>query len=131
MAQMITQENVNSILSTGGFRGEIDLLSIDIDGMDYWIWKAIDVVEPHAVVIEYQSILGPERSWTVPYKPDFNYSAYEVNRGSYPTTRAPRCAPWPSLAVRRATALWAAIEETGMLSLSGWALARRTCPRSR
>jgi hypothetical protein len=76
----VTAENVNSILSDNGFIGEVDLLSIDIDGNDYWIWKAIDMLDPKVVVVEYQDILGPDRSWTIPYKADFNRSVYDVNR---------------------------------------------------
>ena len=36
----------------------IGLLSIDIDGNDYWVWKAITTIDPSIVVIEYNSILG-------------------------------------------------------------------------
>ena len=67
----ITAENINSLIKDNGFEGEIDLLSIDIDGMDYWLWKAIDVISPRVVVVEYQDILGPDRSVTVPYSPNF------------------------------------------------------------
>jgi hypothetical protein len=37
----ITRENVNGLLQSHGFTGEIDLLSIDVDGVDYWVWEAI------------------------------------------------------------------------------------------
>lgn len=75
----VTRGNVNGILRDNGFAGEIDLLSIDVDGMDYWIWDALDVISPRVVVIEFNDILGPDRSVTVPYKDDF--SAYD-----YPTS---------------------------------------------
>jgi hypothetical protein len=67
----ITKENVNSAISEGGIIGEIDLLSIDIDGNDYWVWEAIDVVNPRIVLIEYNASFGPERSLTVKYDPGF------------------------------------------------------------
>jgi hypothetical protein len=67
----ITAENVNQILLKHGFDGEIDLLSLDLDGMDYWIWKAIEVVRPRVVTIEFNSVLGSERSLTVPYSATF------------------------------------------------------------
>lgn len=72
----VTAENVNEI-ALRGLKGlhiegrQIDLFSLDIDGMDYWIWKALTAVEPRVVVVEYHHGLG-ERSITVPYKPDFN-----------------------------------------------------------
>ena len=79
---LVTRENINQILEEHQYQGDVDLLCIDIDGMDYWIWQAIDVIQPRVVVIEYQDILGPELSWTVPYSPDFNVQHYEVNKTS-------------------------------------------------
>ena len=67
----ITAENVDSLIGTHGFRGEIDLLSLDMDGVDYWLWNAIEVVSPRVVIAEVQAIWGSERSVTVPYSPDF------------------------------------------------------------
>lgn len=72
ICQWITADNINSILSENGFTGEIDLLCIDIDGMDYWIWKAIDVISPRVIVVEYQCIWGSDVSVVVPYDPHFN-----------------------------------------------------------
>ena len=66
----VTAENINDTIADAGVRGEIDLLSIDIDGNDYWLWKAIDVVSPRVVVIEYNASFGL-RSITVPYDPQF------------------------------------------------------------
>lgn len=68
----ITRDNVNDLLRSNGYEGEIDLLSLDIDGIDYWIWKALEVVRPRVVVLEYQDIIGPDRALTVPYADDFN-----------------------------------------------------------
>lgn len=67
----ITRENVNSLLRTNGFEGSIDLLSLDIDGVDYWIWDALEAVRPRVVIAEIQCIWGEDRSVTVPYAPDF------------------------------------------------------------
>jgi hypothetical protein len=67
----VTRENINDLLRENGLAGEIGLLSIDIDGNDYWVWEAISVVNPALVVIEYNARFGPERSVTVPYDPAF------------------------------------------------------------
>jgi hypothetical protein len=67
----ITAENVDALIRDNGFGGEIDLLSLDIDGVDYWIWNAIEVASPRVVIAEVQAIWGVERSVTVPYSPDF------------------------------------------------------------
>ena len=63
----ITRDNINSLLENAGYTGDIGLLSIDIDGNDYWVWEAIDVVSPRIVVVEYNSLFGPTRAVTVPY----------------------------------------------------------------
>src|SRR5262245_30025076 len=47
----ITAENINSLIAQGGIKGDIDLLSVDIDRNDYWVWQAIEVVKPRVVVI--------------------------------------------------------------------------------
>jgi len=74
----ITAENINALLAEGGVTGDIDLLSIDIDRNDYWVWKAIEVVKPRVVVIEYNATLRPPLSLVVPYEPmqTWNGSSY-------------------------------------------------------
>jgi hypothetical protein len=73
----ITAENIDSLIESNGFLGEIDLLSLDIDGVDYWIWKAIEAVSPRVVIAEVQAIWGSERSVTVPYSPDFRAGFFQ------------------------------------------------------
>jgi hypothetical protein len=68
----VTAENIDEVLAAEGARGEIDLLSIDIDGNDYWVWRAITAVDPRVVVIEYNASFGPDRSMTVAYDPGFD-----------------------------------------------------------
>ncbi len=67
----VTRENINGLLRENGLTGEIGLLSIDVDGNDYWIWETIDAVNPALVVVEYNARFGPERAVTVPYDPTF------------------------------------------------------------
>jgi hypothetical protein len=71
----ITAENINDLLLGAGFSGEIGLLSIDIDGNDYWVWKAITCVNPQVVAIEYNAVFGPDRALTIPYDPAFTRQA--------------------------------------------------------
>ena len=68
----VTAENVNSLLVENGVRGEIGLLSIDIDGNDYWVWDALTVVEPRVVMIETHTEFGMN-SIVVPYDKDYRY----------------------------------------------------------
>jgi hypothetical protein len=67
----VTRENINSLISKNGIRGEIGLLSVDIDGNDYWVWEAIDVVQPIITIVEYNARFGPDAAVTVPYAADF------------------------------------------------------------
>ncbi len=67
----ITVDNVNRIITQGGFDGDLGLLSIDLDGNDYWILQSIDVVAPKILVIEYNSLFGPTHTVVVPYSADF------------------------------------------------------------
>lgn len=74
-AAFITRENINDLLRAQGIGGEIGLLSIDIDGNDYWIWEAITVVDPIMVIVEYNARFGPTRAVTVPYNAAFERKA--------------------------------------------------------
>jgi len=68
---MVKRTNVNQIIREAGFEGEIDVLSIDIDGNDYWIWDAVECINPRIVVIETHVEFGMN-SIVVPY--DENYA---------------------------------------------------------
>ncbi len=71
----VTAENINQLLSsaTGDWPG-IDILHIDIDSTDYWIWKAL-TVNPGLVIMEYNANFGIDRALTVPYQPSFDRNA--------------------------------------------------------
>ncbi len=73
----VTRENIDELLTEYSFGNKPDLLSIDIDGMDYHVWKAIGSIDPRVVVIEYNASFGPELSVTVPYNPRFNRFAVD------------------------------------------------------
>lgn len=67
----LTRENVDSVLERSGVQGDIDLLSIDVDGNDLWLWDALTQVRPRAVIIESHNPIPSDRSLTVPYDPTF------------------------------------------------------------
>jgi hypothetical protein len=70
----ITAENVNHLLEQNGFVDDIDLLSLDIDGNDYWIWKSIAAVRPRVCILETNPVVPTNLSLTIPYDPEFRYS---------------------------------------------------------
>jgi hypothetical protein len=67
----VTRENIDALLRDNGMQGDIGLLSVDIDGNDYWVWEAITAVAPRIVVTEYNARFGAKRAVTVPYDPAF------------------------------------------------------------
>ncbi len=70
----ITRENIDSLLAQAGFGEDLGLLSVDLNGNDYWIWEAIQSVRPRIAIVEYNSLLGLQPI-CVPYKEDFDRTA--------------------------------------------------------
>jgi hypothetical protein len=75
--EWITAENVNEILIQHGYNDDVDLLSLDMDGVDYWILKAIDL-SPRVIVVEYNNRIPADRIGTVPYN-----SSFEASGGAF------------------------------------------------
>lgn len=67
----ITRANLEELIVTNKVPNDIDFLSIDVDGNDYWLWETLNCVSPRVVCIEYNAGLGPELSVTVPYDDAF------------------------------------------------------------
>lgn len=67
----IDRDNINQLIRNAGFSGDIGVLSVDIDGNDYWVWERVEVVNPIIVVVEWNSVFGPNQAISVPYDPDF------------------------------------------------------------
>jgi hypothetical protein len=62
----VTAENINELIADG----DIDLLSIDIDGNDFYVWRTIRAVNPRVVVIEFNAKFRPPLSIVQAYRPD-------------------------------------------------------------
>lgn len=67
---LVTPENVEQLFAAAGVPIEPDILSIDVDGNDYWIWRALTTYRPKLLVIEYNAGLGPEATVVQPYSAD-------------------------------------------------------------
>ena len=74
----VTPENIDGLLREHAPE-QVDVLSLDIDGNDLWVWRAIGAIEPRVVAIEYNASFGPARSVTVPYAEDFDRYAAHVS----------------------------------------------------
>lgn len=80
----VTAENINQLVSDAGLSGDIDLLSIDIDGNDYWVWDALKDVSPNVVIIETHVEFGM-RDIVVPYDPNYFFPGkHPVYHGASP-----------------------------------------------
>ena len=66
----ITRENINELVKSSGLGPEIDLLVIDLDGNDYYVWEALTAVNPRVVVIEYNATFRPPAKIVQEYKAD-------------------------------------------------------------
>jgi hypothetical protein len=77
----ITAENIEDLFREGNVPTELDLLSIDIDGNDYWVWQAITNYRPRVVILEYNAIYPPESSWVMQYNPSHQWK-YNSHMGS-------------------------------------------------
>jgi hypothetical protein len=79
--KFITCENINDIFLTNGLSGEIDLLSIDIDGNDYHVFESVSAINPRVVVIEYNAKFPPECRWVMPYNEKYIWDGSD-NQGA-------------------------------------------------
>lgn len=71
VAAFIDRDNIDDLIRGAGIEGDIGLLSVDIDGNDYWVLEQIDSISARILVVEYNSTWGPEAAVTVPYSSDF------------------------------------------------------------
>ncbi len=100
----IDRDNINELIAAAVVEGDIGLLSVDIDGNDYWVLERIDVVSPRILIVEYNSTFGPDLAVTVLYDPGFVRGEQHASWLYWGASLAALTA-WPSA---RATRWWAA-----------------------
>ena len=84
--EFITAENIADIFARADVPVEFDVLSIDIDGNDYWVWRALDRYRPRIVVIEYNAEHAPPKRWVMTYDPTHRWDKttyYGASLASY------------------------------------------------
>lgn len=97
----VTKDNINELLSGNGIAGDIGLLSVDIDGNDYWVWEAITTISPRIVICEYSSQFGPTAEVTTPYDAAFVRDTAHFSKIYYGASISALC----SLAARKGYSL--------------------------
>jgi hypothetical protein len=68
---VVEPDTIDGLLA-GRVATEFDVLSVDIDGNDYWVLDALEAVRPRVVVVEYNASFGPDRSVSIPYTRGFD-----------------------------------------------------------
>lgn len=69
----ITRDNIGALLMQSGFDRDLGILSVDVDGVDYWLLSAaLEVYAPRILIVEYNALFGCDRSITVPYDEAFS-----------------------------------------------------------
>jgi hypothetical protein len=76
----ITRDNISGLIEAARLP-DLDLLSIDIDGNDYWIWQAISL-RPRVVIIEYNATFRPPTSWTIQYNESHRWNGSHYHGAS-------------------------------------------------
>jgi len=69
VSEYVDRDNINGLISGAGISGEIDFLSIDIDGNDYHVFEAIEVVRPRVLCLEHNPGYPPPADWIMPHDP--------------------------------------------------------------
>ena len=72
--EFVSPQNIENLFQNAGVPDELDLLSIDIDGNDYWVWQAVSPFRPRVVVVEYNAGLGPVAEWVMTFNPSHRWS---------------------------------------------------------
>ena len=72
--EFVTAENIQSLLEKYQVPKQFDLISIDIDGNDFWVWRQI-TSRPRVVVIEYNAARLAATRVTIRYDPMFSWAS--------------------------------------------------------
>lgn len=78
----VSSQNINSLLSES-FPYSIDLFSIDIDGIDYWVINELKDKISKIFILEYNSIFGSELEVSVPNSDNFSRKEYHYSNLCY------------------------------------------------
>jgi hypothetical protein len=81
-AEWFTRENVNQVLAAAGVSDDVDVLSLDIDGNDLYLWSAM-TMRPRILICEFNNAVPSELALTIPYKPDFSFAALPADQAMF------------------------------------------------
>jgi hypothetical protein len=73
--EFVLRETILNRMRAWGVAEGLDLLSIDIDGNDYWVWQELSALRPRVLILEYNGALLPGQDWVMEYNPDHRWDA--------------------------------------------------------
>jgi hypothetical protein len=73
VGERVQPDTVDDLLDTAGVPPVFDLLSLDIDGNDYWVWRGMQRHRARLVVIEYNPYYPPPERWVMAYDPEHHW----------------------------------------------------------
>ena len=82
--EFVTPDGIAEAVARWGVPGDLDVLAIDIDGRDWWLWHALDALRPRVVVVEYNGSLGFDEPLTVPHDHDAPWDGTDYFGASLP-----------------------------------------------
>ena len=81
--RFITKENICNILENSSFdKKKLGILSIDLDGIDWYVLRELDEWEPAIYSVEYNSLFK-DKPWTIPYNEKFTRRNYHYSNIIY------------------------------------------------
>jgi hypothetical protein len=81
-SEWFTRENVNQTLAAAGVPDEVDVLSLDIDGNDLYLWSAMKM-RPRILICEFNNAVPSDLALTIPYKPDFSFTSLPAEQAMF------------------------------------------------
>jgi hypothetical protein len=81
-AEWFTRDNVNQVLASAGVPDDVDVLSLDIDGNDLYLWNAM-TIRPRILICEFNNAVPNELALTIPYQPDFSFTALPADQAMF------------------------------------------------
>jgi hypothetical protein len=81
-AEWFTRKNVNHVLASAGVPHDVDVLSLDIDGNDLYLWSAMEM-RPRILICEFNNAVPSDLALTIPYKPDFSFAALPADQAMF------------------------------------------------
>jgi hypothetical protein len=79
----VTSENILHILNSNSFDNNLDVFSLDVDGIDYWILRVLPEKVSKIIILEYNPIFGPNLEITIPNLNDFDRKKYHYSSLCY------------------------------------------------